>query len=111
MKQWLYIETSVISYLAARSNPYMVLPTHQAITRQWWESKAVTFELRVSELVAQEAAQADADASTKRMSAIEYLLTWNCRHPANRRLKLLPLIVIVMFQSQLTRSSNYGIIS
>ena len=70
MKQRVYIETSVISYLTGRPSRDMVVAAHQEITRQWWESRASSFELLVSELVEQEAAQGDEEASRKRMSAI-----------------------------------------
>lgn len=73
MKQRVYIETSVISYLTGRPSRDMVVAAHQEITRQWWESRAATFELLVSELVAQEAAQGDAEAASKRISAMEGL--------------------------------------
>lgn len=51
----------------------MVIAAHQELTRQWWETRASAFELFVSELVREEAARGDADASRKRMSWIDRL--------------------------------------
>ena len=125
-----YVETSVVSYLTARPSRNIVLSAHQAITREWWRRRA-SYELRVSQLVLDEASDGDAAMVARRLSAlagipvldvtadaaslaaalvqrgalprkaivdafhigiaaahaIDYLLTWNCRHLANAAMR------------------------
>lgn len=71
MKNKVYIETSVISYLTGRPSRDMVIAAHQELTRQWWDARASDFDLLVSELVLEESAAGDAEASRKRMTAAE----------------------------------------
>jgi predicted nucleic acid-binding protein len=71
MKDKVYIETSVVSYLTGRPSRDMVIAAHQELTRQWWDTRASEFELLVSELVREESAGGDAEASRKRMAAID----------------------------------------
>jgi hypothetical protein len=51
----------------------MVIAAHQDLTREWWETRAPLFDLVVSELVREEAARGDAEASDRRMRRIETL--------------------------------------
>jgi predicted nucleic acid-binding protein len=40
MRPKLYVETSVISYLTARSSRDILVSGHQQLTREWWERAA-----------------------------------------------------------------------
>lgn len=71
MKERVYIETSVVSYLTGRPSRDMVIAAHQELTRQWWETRASGFELLVSELVREESSGGDEEASRKRTAAID----------------------------------------
>ena len=71
MKETVYIETSVVSYLTGRPSRDMVVAAHQELTRQWWDTRASSFEIVVSELVREESSGGDADASRRRMAVIE----------------------------------------
>lgn len=71
MKETVYIETSVVSYLTGRPSRDMVIAAHQELTRQWWDTRASGFEIVVSELVREESSGGDAEASRRRMAAIE----------------------------------------
>jgi predicted nucleic acid-binding protein len=73
MKARVYIETSVVSYVTGRPTRDMVIAAHQELTREWWETRAPLFDLVVSELVREEAARGDAEASDRRMRRIETL--------------------------------------
>ena len=73
MKQRVYVETSIVSYLTGRASRDMIIAAHQELTRQWWETRAFSFDLFVSELVREEASKGDVEASSNRMSAIEEL--------------------------------------
>lgn len=53
-----YLETSVISYLAARPSRDMVTATRQDITREWWDTAAHSYELYVRSLFSMRRAKA-----------------------------------------------------
>ena len=69
MKPRVYIETSVVSYLTARSNRDLVVAAHQQITTELWERRAA-FEFYASELVLAEARRGDAHAVAQRLAAL-----------------------------------------
>ncbi|MCC6696031.1 MAG: type II toxin-antitoxin system VapC family toxin, partial [Candidatus Hydrogenedentes bacterium] len=73
VKQKVYIETSIISYLTSRRSRDMLIAAHQELTLQWWEQRAGVFALVVSELVREEASRGDPAASAERLAAIENL--------------------------------------
>lgn len=70
-KPAVYIETTVISYLAARPSNDPIVAAHQVITRRWWDRRSVDFELFTSLLVVREASQGDAEAAAKRMEFLQ----------------------------------------
>ena len=51
-----YLETTIISYLAARPSRDLILAAHQEVTRQWWERRRQGSDLHVSQFVLNEAA-------------------------------------------------------
>lgn len=71
MKQSVYVETSVISYLTARRSRDLVIAAHQELTHQWWQTRLPGFDVFVSELVLEESRAGDEDAAGRRLSAIE----------------------------------------
>jgi len=71
VKETVYIETSVVSYLTGRPSRDMVIAAHQELTRQWWDTRASRFEIVISELVREESSGGDAEASRRRMAAID----------------------------------------
>lgn len=70
MKESVYIETTVISYLTAWPSRDLIRAAHQQITNQWWLTRRDHFELFVSELVVKEASAGDEIASASRLSVI-----------------------------------------
>ena len=122
----IYVETSIISYLASRLSRNLVGAARQQLTQEWWDTRS-NYELYISEVVARECAAGDPDAAKKRLDAIDgltllrttpeavgiskalvehhiipvkaaedalhiaiatvhamdFLLTWNCKHIAN----------------------------
>jgi predicted nucleic acid-binding protein len=66
VKPKVYLETTVISYLAARPSRDIVVAAHQELTRQWWEQRRHDYHLVVSELVLREAAEGDSEAAERR---------------------------------------------
>jgi hypothetical protein len=65
-----YLETTVISYLAARPSSDIIVAAHQKLTQGWWHERRSLFSLYVSELVLTEAAAGDPEASQRRLSAL-----------------------------------------
>jgi hypothetical protein len=66
MKQRVYIETSVLSYLAARTSRDTVTQFRQAISRRWWEQERGKYELVASDVVVAECLLGDAEPAMKR---------------------------------------------
>ncbi len=70
MKQKVYIETSVISYLTARPTRNITVAAWRKATQEWWQSRRPDFELYTSELVVEEAEQGHPHAAQKRLDAL-----------------------------------------
>ena len=131
MKPKVYLETSVISYLASKPSRDLIIAGHQQLTRDWWDQQSNKFQLYISGLVFEEVKAGDLDAANRRLEliatismlelnqsvleftsdliekgivpptavpdathialavvhGIDYLLTWNCRHIANARIR------------------------
>ncbi len=71
MKQTVYVETSIVSYLAARPSRDVITAAHQQLTTQWWATRRSAFRLHISELVVQEASDGDPDAVRRRLALLE----------------------------------------
>jgi hypothetical protein len=127
VKPKVYIETTIVSYLAARPSRDLITAAHQQVTQEWWDNRRDDFDLFVSQLVIREAGAGDELAVQRRLQTLEdlpllqlteqasalartlidesalppqavgdalhiavatvhgmdYLLTWNLKHPAN----------------------------
>ena len=70
MKKRVYLETTVISYLAARRSRDLIVAAKQEITLQWWEARRDHFELYVSQVVLDEASRGDPEAAKRRHAAL-----------------------------------------
>ncbi|MBX3176254.1 MAG: type II toxin-antitoxin system VapC family toxin [Candidatus Hydrogenedentes bacterium] len=123
----MYLETSFLSYLAARPSRDIVVAGHQALTHEWWELHSSRFRVCISGFVLREARRGNPNAARARLEraaglplleideetlrlsrriiesgiiseraemdaahvavamrhAVEYVLTWNCKHIAN----------------------------
>jgi hypothetical protein len=66
-----YIETSVVSFLVARTRAGTLGHQWQVWTRDWWRLRRGLFECVVSPEVLREAAEGDAEASRLRMEALK----------------------------------------
>ena len=66
----LYVETSVVSYLAARPSRDLLARSRQDITRNWWDKHVGQFDIFVSETVIVEATRGDEDTSRKRLELL-----------------------------------------
>ncbi len=71
MKESVYIETTVISYLTAWLSRDLIRAAHQQITQEWWRNRRNDFEMFISEFVINEASSGDKDAAEERLKALE----------------------------------------
>ncbi|MCG3197279.1 MAG: hypothetical protein GHCLOJNM_01764 [bacterium] len=69
-KPRLYLETSVVGYLEARSSRDILVLAHQEITRRWWKEALPGYEVFISEVVLAEASRGDQDAARKRLASL-----------------------------------------
>jgi hypothetical protein len=70
VKQRVYVETSIISYLVSRPSSDVRVAASQLITREWWEERSHRFDLFISEFVLTEAALGDSEAARSRLDAL-----------------------------------------
>ena len=69
-KASVYVETSVVSYLTARTSGDLIVTAHQKATQDWWFERREEFELRVSEFVLGEAQDGHPEAAQRRIAAL-----------------------------------------
>lgn len=74
MAERVYIETTVVSYLAARPSRDVVIAGHQQVTHEWWDTRRANYELCVSQLVLDEAGAGDAQAAQERLLVLQPML-------------------------------------
>ena len=68
MKPKVYIETTIISYLAARPSRDLIVAGHQQITHEWWQTSRHNFAVVSSQLVVREAGAGDPEAADARLA-------------------------------------------
>jgi len=71
VKEKLYIETSVISYLCARPSRDLMVAAKQKITAEWWTTQRNIFECYVSQVVVDEIMGGDMEAADRRIKSVE----------------------------------------
>lgn len=70
MNSTVYLETSVVSYLAAPPSRDLLTAAHQQITHLWWRTRRSSFGLFVSQLVIDECMAGDAGAAERRLAPL-----------------------------------------
>ena len=70
MRRRVYIETSVVSYLASRPSRDVVVAGRQQLTHTWWEVRRPGFDLVISQVVLDEVRAGDPDAAQRRLTFI-----------------------------------------
>jgi hypothetical protein len=60
------VETTIISYLAARPSRDLIVVARQQLTHTWWRERRPAFDLYVSQVVLDEAGAGDPDAAGRR---------------------------------------------
>ena len=69
----LYVETSIVSYLAAQPASDVVVRARQLLTHRWWAERRGDFALVIAQPVLTEAAAGDRDAAGRRMRLLHGL--------------------------------------
>jgi hypothetical protein len=70
VKPRVYVETTVVSYLAAEPSGDLIQAAHQQATRLWWAGRH-RFELFASRAVVAEAARGNPIAAARRLEALQ----------------------------------------
>jgi hypothetical protein len=65
-----YVETTIPSYLAAKSSRDLIAAAHQQITHEWWANAKDRFDLYVSEAVLGEIRRGDANYAARRLEIV-----------------------------------------
>jgi len=66
-----YLETTVVSYLAAKPSRDVVVAGHQQSTQEWWEYRRQDFRVVASQLVLQEAGGGDVQVAQRRLDILQ----------------------------------------
>jgi hypothetical protein len=68
----LYLETTIPSYLTARTSRHWVTARMQDITLRWWNSWRTQFEIYISDIVLKEITAGNPEAAQKRRTILEH---------------------------------------
>lgn len=71
MRPTVYVETSVVGYLAMRVSSILRVAANQQTTRDWWENHRQRFDLFVSRFVIDECSDGDVVAAQERLVYVE----------------------------------------
>jgi hypothetical protein len=67
MSETVYIETSIIGYLTARTSNNLILMANIEAAREWWDTRRTQFDLYISQTVLDEVARGDAEIASRRL--------------------------------------------
>ena len=70
MTETVYIETSIIGYLSARSSNNLILMANVEATREWWDNRRSQFALYISQVVLDEVARGDSAIAAQRLEIL-----------------------------------------
>lgn len=70
MTETVYIETSILGYLTARSTKNLILAANMEITKDWWELRRDAFTIYTSEAVLDEVMQGDPEIAAQRLEIL-----------------------------------------
>jgi len=73
VKPKVYLETTIPSLLTAWPSRDLIIAGDQQITKEWWRTRRGDFELFVSQVVLDEAAEGDKAAASARLAEIQGL--------------------------------------
>ncbi len=70
MKESVYIETSILGYLTARSTNNKFISANMEITQAWWSDRRNSFTLYTSQAVVNEVAKGDINIASQRLEIL-----------------------------------------
>ena len=70
MTETVYIETSIIGYLSARSSNNLILMANVEATQEWWDNRRSQFALYISQVVLDEVARGDSAIAAQRLEIL-----------------------------------------
>jgi predicted nucleic acid-binding protein len=73
MRESVYIETSILGYLTARSTNNLILAANTEVTKEWWKSCRSSFTLYISQVVLDEVGKGDSEIAAKRLELLKGL--------------------------------------
>ena len=73
MKPTVYIETTIIGYLAMRPSRDLLVAANQQMTRDWWDNHRHKYEPVISSFVIDECAKGDPTAAEERQAYLNEL--------------------------------------
>jgi hypothetical protein len=71
MKPSVYLETTIIGYLAMRPSQQLITAANQLVTRDWWDRKRTDFNLFISQAVIDECSAGDPIAAQERLAFLD----------------------------------------
>ena len=71
MKPTVYIETTIIGYLAMRVSGVLRIAANQQTTREWWDNHRQRFDLLISRFVVDECSVGDPVAARERLAFVQ----------------------------------------
>jgi len=71
MRETVYIETSILGYLTARSTKNLILAANIEVTKEWWEFRRSAFTLYISKVVLDEVARGDPEIAANRQEILD----------------------------------------
>ncbi|MCB2263779.1 MAG: type II toxin-antitoxin system VapC family toxin [Candidatus Thiosymbion ectosymbiont of Robbea hypermnestra] len=90
-----YLETSIIGYLASFPSRDLITAANQQLTHDWWDNKRKQYDLYVSETVIAECSAGDPQAAQERMDMIGDIpilnVTEDAENLADELVKQIPL--------------------
>jgi endonuclease III-like uncharacterized protein len=70
MRASVYLKTTISSYLTAWRSLELIMAANQQATRDWWDNARPNYDLFISDVVKQEAAEGNKDAALRRFKSI-----------------------------------------
>lgn len=67
---FLYLESSIVSYLRQRTSGQVVVAARQVLTRKWWEEERANYELVASQYVIDEVSDGEPALATERLELL-----------------------------------------
>jgi hypothetical protein len=65
-----YVETTIVSYLASRPSRDVIVAGRQQVTHRWWEVRRPEFDVVVSQVVLDEISAGDPEAAMRRLEVV-----------------------------------------